>query len=108
MLQKSKSNFITPPTISLPKGGGVIKSIGETFKPDLFSGTASYSIPIPTTPARGFEPKLSLSYNSGNGNGVFGMGFSLTLSKISIRTENCIPKYNGNDVFLLNGSELVQ
>jgi hypothetical protein len=32
--------------ISLPKGGGAIKGIGETFQPNLFSGTGNYTIPI--------------------------------------------------------------
>jgi len=33
---------------SLPKGGGAIKGIGETFQPQEFTGTAALSIPIPT------------------------------------------------------------
>lgn len=37
------------PTISLPKGGGAIKGIGETFQPNLFTGTGNFSIPIFTS-----------------------------------------------------------
>ena len=47
--------------IALPKGGGAIKGIGETFQPDLFSGTGNHSIPIAISPGRGgFRPTLSL------------------------------------------------
>lgn len=35
--------------ISLPKGGGAIKGIGETFQ-HLFTGTGNFSVPIPTSP----------------------------------------------------------
>jgi hypothetical protein len=61
--------------ISLPKGGGAIKGIGETFQPNPFSGTGNFSVPIFTSPGRkGFGPKLTLQYNTGNGNGPFGLG----------------------------------
>ncbi len=98
---------IESPEISLPKGGGAIKGIGETFQSNGFTGTGEYTIPIPITPARGFEPNITLSYNSGAGNSPFGIGFSLTLPKISIRTEKGIPKYNANDIFTMGTGELV-
>src|SRR5215831_7284797 len=64
------------PQISLPKGGGAISDIGEKFSVDAATGTASLGIPIATTPARSdFYPKLSLSYDSGAGNGPFGLGW---------------------------------
>jgi len=87
--------------ISLPKGGGAIKSLGESFQPNAFSGAASYSVPIPLTPARGFEPQLSLNYSSGDGNDIFGMGFSLALPKISRKTETGIPTYSEKDTYIL-------
>jgi len=93
--------------IKLPTGGGAISAIGETFQPNAFNGTGSFSLPIPVSPARGFEPKLSLNYNSGAGNGTFGLGFSLNLANVSIRTEKGLPKYDGTDIYLLNGEELV-
>ncbi|MGC2236172.1 MAG: SpvB/TcaC N-terminal domain-containing protein [Pyrinomonadaceae bacterium] len=89
--------------ISLPKGGGAIKSLGESFQPNAFSGAASYSVPIPLTPARGFEPQLSLNYSSGGGNDIFGMGFSLSLPKISRKTETGIPTYSEKDTYILLG-----
>ncbi len=91
------------PNLSLPQGGGSIKGIGETFNSNSFSGTASFSIPIFTSPCRDFEPKLSLNYESGNGNGPFGLGFTINLPSISRRTRLGIPKYDDSDVFILTG-----
>ena len=66
--------------ISHPNGGGAIKSLGETFSPDLHTGTGNLSVPIATPPGRaGLQPELSLVYSSGNGNGAFGLGWSLSV-----------------------------
>ena len=104
---EAKASAIQTPSISMPKGGGAIKGIGETFTADAFTGTANYSITIPITPARDFEPQISLDYNSGGGNGIFGMGFSLAIPNISLRTERGIPRYNGKDIYMNQGAELV-
>lgn len=80
--------------ISLPKGGGAIKGIGETFKPDLFTGTANLAVPIATSPGRGgFGPELTLQYSSGNGNGPFGLGWGLSIPLVSRKTEKGLPRY---------------
>src|SRR5262245_24175617 len=56
----------TPPSISLPKGGGAIRGIGEKFTANPVTGTGSMSVPIATSPGRaGFGPQLSLAYDSG-------------------------------------------
>lgn len=94
---------IQEPTINLPKGGGAVRNIGDTFQPNFFSGAGSYSIPLPLSKARDFEPQLSLEYSSGSGNDVFGLGFSLTLAKISRKTSTGIPKYDDKDIFILIG-----
>ena len=74
---KTKSNAIEVPSISLPKGGGAIKGIDEKFSVNAVNGTASFSIPLPFSPSRGASPSLSLFYNSGGGNGIFGLGWNL-------------------------------
>ncbi|ACV63633.1 YD repeat protein [Desulfofarcimen acetoxidans DSM 771] len=102
---KGSRNKISVTELSLPKGGGTIKGIGETFRPDPFSGTASLSIPVQISPCRGFEPKMSLAYNSGSGNGIFGIGFSISVPGISRKTEKGIPKYDDTDVFLFSNTE---
>ena len=45
------------PSISLPKGGGAIRGIGEKFSTNLATGTGSLTVPIYTSPGRsGFGP----------------------------------------------------
>src|SRR5580692_2916038 len=59
-----------PPTVSLPKGGGAIRDIGEKFSVSAATGTATLTVPIATSPGRArFGPSLALSYDSGIGNG---------------------------------------
>ena len=42
------------------------------------------TVPIATSPGRsGFGPELSLSHDSGTGNGPFGFGWSLSLQAIT-------------------------
>ncbi len=92
--------------ISLPKGGGAIKGIGETFQPDLFSGTGNFTVPIAASPGRGgFGPQLSLQYSTGNGNGPFGLGWNLSIPRVTRKTEKGLPSYNDEDVFVLSGAE---
>ena len=40
---------ITPPAISLPKGGGAIRGMGEKFAANPVTGTGSMSVPIATS-----------------------------------------------------------
>jgi hypothetical protein len=90
----------------LPKGGGAIKGIGETFQPNLFSGTGNHSIPIAVSPGRnGFGPSLSLQYSSGSGNGIFGLGWNLSIPRITRKTEKGLPQYDDDDTFLMSGAE---
>ena len=98
---------VTPSgAISLPKGGGAIKSIGETFQPNLFSGTGNFSVPIATSPGRGgLGPTLTLQYSSGNGNGPFGLGWQLQLPRVTRKTEKGLPTYTDDDVFVISGAE---
>ena len=97
------------PSISLPKGGGAIRGIGEKFAANPVTGTGSLSVPIATSPGRsGFGPQLSLSYDSGAGNGPFGFGWSLSLPAITRKTDKGLPQYRDaeeSDVFILSGAE---
>lgn len=105
---KTKSNQIEVPSISLPKGGGAIKGIDEKFSVNAVNDTASFSIPLPFSQARGASPALSLSYNSGAGNGIFGLGWSLGLSTIKRKTDKELPRYLDaidSDTYLFSGAE---
>jgi RHS repeat-associated protein len=97
------------PSISLPKGGGAIRDIGEKFSVNPVTGTGSLTIPIYTSSGRsGFGPQISLSYNSGAGNGAFGLGWNLSIPSITRKTDKGLPLYQDkieSDVFILSGSE---
>lgn len=104
-----ESNPFAVPSISLPKGGGAIRGMGEKFAANPVTGTGSMTVPIATSPGRsGFGPQLSLSYDSGAGHESFGFGWSLSLPSITRKTEKGLPKYEDateSDVFVLSGAE---
>jgi len=105
---KKQDNNIQAPVIELPKGGGAIKSIDEKFSVNAVNGTAGCSIPLPFSQARGFAPSLELNYNSGSGNGIFGLGWSLNLSSIRRKTEKELPQYFDaidSDTYIISGAE---
>src|SRR5262250_121320 len=100
---------VEAPQLTLPKGGGAIRGIGEKFAANLVTGTGAMTVPIATSPGRsGFGPQLALSYDSGSGNGPFGFGWSLSLPSITRKTDKGLPQYRDDeesDVFLLSGAE---
>ena len=96
-----------PPQITLPKGGGAIRGIGEKFAANPVTGTGSLTVPIATSPGRsGFGPQLSLSYDSGTGNGPFGMGWSLSLPAITRKTDKGLPRYRDDESLSSHAREL--
>lgn len=105
----SENSAFAAPKISLPKGGGAIRGIGEKFAANPVTGTGSMTIPIATSPGRsGFAPQLALSYDSGVGNGPFGLGWHLSLPSITRKTDKGLPRYDDaaeSDVFILSGAE---
>lgn len=102
--QLAAQNKIGISSLSLPKGGGAIQGIGETFQANEFSGTASLSVPIFASPCRDFTPQLAFNYSSGSGNSPWGMGFSLSLPQITRQTRQGTPRYQDSDVFVLSGA----
>src|SRR5216117_4362949 len=110
----SKGSSSPQQIISLPKGGGALHGIGEKFSPDLQTGTGNFTVPIALPPGRnGFQPQLNLVYSTGNGNGIFGLGWSLSVPGVARMTSKGIPEYkdggdafdSGRDVFILSGAE---
>lgn len=96
------------PTLSLPKGGGAIRGIGEKFSTNPATGTGSLSVPIATSGRAGFELGLALHYDSGAGNGPHGIGWQYSTPSISRKTDKGLPRYEDegeSDVFLLSGAE---
>lgn len=100
---------VAAPNLTLPRGGGAIRGIGEKFTANPVTGTGAMSMPVWTSPGRsGFGPTLSLSYDSGAGNGPFGLGWSVALPSITRRTDKGVPVYDDaaeSDVFILSGAE---
>jgi hypothetical protein len=79
----------TPPTISLPKGGGALRSIDEKFSVNAANGTCNLNIPLPFSKTRSdVGLSFALQYNSGSGNGPFGLGWNVGLPSIQRRTDS--------------------
>jgi RHS repeat-associated protein len=116
---ESPSPFAAP-QISLPKGGGAIRGLGEKFQTNPANGSATLNIPIPLSKCRSeFAPGLALSYSTGSGNGPYGLGWTLSLPSISRRTDKGVPRYmpfarhaesvaaadRAADIFMVSGAE---
>jgi len=97
--------------ITLPTGGGAIRSIGEKFEANPATGTASFTVPLTISEGRdGFTPQLALSYDSGSGNSAFGLGWNIGVPNITRKTDKGLPRYGDNpnnetDIFILSGTE---
>ena len=91
-------------TPSLPSSGGA-GGLGETFAPDLSTGTGTMAIPIdlPNGP-NDCGPKLALRYDSGTPNGPFGLGWSIALPRLIRSTMVGRPRFDDSDTLVLEGS----
>ncbi len=112
--------------------GGVLFPVREAsaqttvagFTPGSFQvspgGAATYTIPIQVPPGTaGMEPKLALTYNSQGGNGLLGMGWSLSGLSAITRCPQTVAQdgpqggfvggvnYNERDRYCLDGQRLV-
>ncbi len=106
--EKTRPHGVETPSLSLPRGGGAIRGIDGKFTVNAVNGTASFSVPLPFSPARGITPTLSLTYNSGSGNSIFGMGWSIDLPSIKRKADGELPQYldeSDSDTFLFSGAE---
>lgn len=93
--QAADKNGVSPQVISLPSGPGSIQGLGESFQPQLNSGSGTFSIPIqlPAGPT-GFAPGLSIDYHTGQGNGILGIGWKLSgPTMISRNMDHGLPFY---------------
>lgn len=76
---------------------------------DGSSGSFSQTIPIAVPSYYGIEPSLALSYNSSAGNGIAGVGWSLSgWSTIERKGPNHTDaQFDETDAYYLNGEELI-
>lgn len=113
--QSRIANSHVPNSISLSQS----KEVGQIV---INSGTSStgartYEVPIEIYPGmRGFNPQLSLSYNSQQGNSVMGIGWSISGVPMITRCGKTV-YYDGkpqgiimdnSDAFILNGIRLIK
>ncbi|MEM5404427.1 SpvB/TcaC N-terminal domain-containing protein [Paraburkholderia unamae] len=98
-----------PPSLGLPKSGGALQGMGEKFRSGGPTGTAGLMVPLPMSPCRGQQaPSLNLSYDSGNRQGPFGIGWAVDIPAITRRTDKGIPRYaddDESDIFVLSGED---
>ncbi|MBN2344085.1 MAG: VCBS repeat-containing protein, partial [Deltaproteobacteria bacterium] len=100
---------VSPQALSLPDGNGSIQGMGESFTPNLNTGSGSFSVPIALPPGRrGVQPSIGLGYTTGAGDGVLGWGWNVGVPFITRQSDKGLPQYNDSDRFIYNGgTELV-
>ena len=99
-----------PAIVPRPTSCGGTRGLGESFQPDLNTGTGNYQIPLwfPRGPNQ-FAPKIALTYSTGFGNGEFGLGWSLQLMNVARNADFGVPTYrDGEDRFYLLSEELAE
>lgn len=96
-------------TVSPPAGSGQVSGMGEAFSLDLNSGQGTFSLPfeLPDGMA-GLKPSLKFEYRHGNGNGPFGLGWTLSQRQINRRLDFGVPGDGAAEVFLDSGVEIRQ
>lgn len=93
-------------TISLPSGPGSIEGLGESFDPQLNTGSYVFRLPFKLPAVRGrAQPEVAMTYHSGNGNGPLGLGWSLTIPSIQRQTDKGLPTYGSADRFITGEGE---
>jgi Salmonella virulence plasmid 65kDa B protein/FG-GAP-like repeat len=85
---------VVPPSVPVPPQGWVGTLPGT---PAVEGGAATYRIPIEVPPGRlGMQPDLSLAYSSRNGNGIAGVGWSVTGLSTIYRCPRTLAQDDGN------------
>ena len=73
------------------------------------TGTAALSFPLPFSTGRNdYKPPHVLSYDSGSGNSILGLGCGVDIPFIQRKTEKKLPEYKDatdSDVFMFSGIE---
>lgn len=90
-----KESTVLVQKLALPKGGGAIVGLGDRLSPVGSTGMAGLAVALPLSPGRGYAPALTLTYNSGAGNGAFGLGWQLGLVAVQRRTNRGVPWFDG-------------
>ena len=104
----SKESGASNQGISVPKGGGATRGLGDGFTPDFNRGTGSYSVEIQVPKGyRDLAPSLALAYNSAAGDGPFGFGWNMALPHVQIDTDAGVADYL-SPTFVFGGETLLE
>lgn len=103
----------TAPTLSLPRGGGALRGLGEKFTAQASTGSARLSVPLGLSPGRGGSgPELSLEYDSAHSMSVWGLGWQVAVPAVTHKTDDGVPLYRPGpgptgvpDTLILSGAE---
>lgn len=97
----ANKSAVEPQVLSLPKGPGSIEGLGESFEPQLNTGTAAYRVKLAVPPGvNRQQPDLALVYNSGYGNSPLGIGWRLNVPSIQRQTDKGLSAYKAGDIFI--------
>src|SRR5258708_31423832 len=95
---RAEKSGVRPNVISVPSGPGTISGLGEQFEPTLNTGSATYAVSLDAPPGTaGLAPSLALHYDSGQGDGVVGIGWSLDVGAIQRQTDHGVPRSRASD-----------
>jgi RHS repeat-associated protein len=87
-------NGVAPTAISRPSGPGSLEGLGDAFQPALNTGTAKHRVRFALPPGiAGFTPDLALQYDSGQGFGVAGIGWTLDVPSVRRQVDKGLPRY---------------
>jgi YD repeat-containing protein len=98
-----------PEAISLPSGPGSLQGLGESVSVVPATGAAKLVVPVALPPGpAAVVPDLSLRYDSRQGDGVLGVGWTIDVPQVAKRTDHGLPLYAPSDELLWNGQPLVE
>jgi hypothetical protein len=92
-------------TIKAPSGPASLKGLGESFSPNLSTGTGNFSVPIEVAPGI-VKPSVTLTYTGGKGKGELGLSFRLPVLNIYRTTDKGSPDFDEDDRFAVEGPSL--
>ena len=96
--------------VSLPEGPGSLEGLGENIDVNANMGAMTYGIQVDLP--KGYPemtPAVGLTYNSGGGNTLLGVGWDMSTPFIERMTSRGLPRYDDTDLFAANGGlQLVQ
>ena len=91
--------------VSLPEGPGSLEGVGENVDINTNMGSMSHAVKIVVPQGFGaVTPNLGLSYSSGGGESVLGVGWSMPMPSIERMTFKRLPLYQSDDDFCVDGS----